>query len=408
MTSVNVIEGIKLKPYQEKTKERTISRLLRGDQALIGYEMGLGKTYTSLAIGMELLSQDVIAHVMICAPASLIPNWEESAARMGVRICTHSYDCRSPPIIDDGYLVILDESQCIKNRQSARWKRLRPALFQTTFRILLSGTPMPNKPVELFTQLELLGMKHSWRYFTTYFCGGRYTFVWMNGRRKKIWDTSGASHIDELKCVLVERGVMFLSKEDVMSDLPTLKHYIHWVPLMTIPKGRKRQRGGSSSVIEYATTLVGERIANVHVWTKVIELCKTERRTIVFAKHMAIAKHVERIMHEADIETTTINGLSHVSRRQDMLNTAARLGHVAICSVGAVSTGFNATQFTQVVFVESSWSAGDRMQCEARIHRIGQSKECSAHYVFMKGTIDEKLWKTLLRKGHIISNVHAR
>ena len=262
---------------------------------------------------------------------------------------------------------------------------------------------MPNKPVELFTQLQLLGMKHSWTYFTTRFCDGHYTFMWVGGRRKKIWDTSGASHIDELKCLLRERGVTFLSKEEVMTDLPALKHYVHWVPRTS--KGRKRQRG---SVIEYATTLVVERIANAHVWAKVVELCKAEPRTIIFAKHVGIANHLETITREAHIETTTITGASDVKRRQDMLNTAARLGHVAICSVGAVSTGFNATQFTQLVFVESSWSAGDRMQCEARIHRIGQTHECSAHYVFMKGTIDERLWKTLLRKGTTISNVHAR
>lgn len=394
---------VTLKPYQYVTKENAKSRLLRGDQVLIGYEMGLGKTFTSLCIAKDLLGVSAISCIIVCAPASLLSNWVASAARVGVAISTHSYDQRTPPIVDDTCLVILDESQSLKNRQSARWKRLRGPLFRTTFRILLSGTPMPNKPVELYTQLLLLGMKQSWIDFTTRFCDGRSAYVWIARRRKKIWDTSGASHIDELKVLLKESGATFLTKEEVLSDLPKLEHFVHWVKRED--KGhRKRIR---SSVVEYATTLVSERIRNGAVWAKVVDLCREEPRTIVFAKHKLILSHIEVILRGAAIETTTIDGSTDVRRRQSMLSNAAEQGHIAICSVGAVGTGFNATDYTQLIFVESSWSAGDRMQCEARIHRIGQVHNCVAHYVFIEDTIDAHLWKTLLRKATIISNVHA-
>ena len=48
-----------------------------------------------------------------------------------------------------------------------------------------------------------------------------------------------------------------------------------------------------------------------------------------------------------------------------------------------------------MIFVECSWSAGERLQCEARVHRMGQRSECKITYMLIKGTVDEKLWKSI-------------
>ena len=113
-----------LKDYQLNAITKSISRLQAGEQTMLAFDMGLGKTFTALGIAREMIQTQSNIKVSICAPASLLPNWRESARLFDIPIYTSSYDARIPPIITKDTLVILDECHYLKNRDSNRWKRL--------------------------------------------------------------------------------------------------------------------------------------------------------------------------------------------------------------------------------------------------------------------------------------------
>ena len=56
--------------------------------------------------------------------------------------------------------VIVDESSLFKNPDSKRWASLRAIINKVPSRLLLTGTPMPQGPVDLWAQMNLLGDNH--------------------------------------------------------------------------------------------------------------------------------------------------------------------------------------------------------------------------------------------------------
>ena len=367
---------------------------------MLAFDMGLGKTFTALGIAREMIQTQSNIKVSICAPASLLPNWRESARLFDIPIYTSSYDARIPPIITKDTLVILDECHYLKNRDSNRWKRLYPALLKTNMRVLLTGTPMPNKPAELFTQLILLGMKQTWMSFTTQFCAGRYRHIRIGKHKKRIWDVSGSTQQNKLTSLINIHGVQFVHKRDVLPNLPTLTRTVVWFEMT-----QTHHAPELPTLVAYATTMLQLRIQHKPIWAHLLRLCQNEHRTLIFAKHTKLLQHTSQFLTLRGIPNYVIDGSSSVHMRQDMIQNAAIQKNILICSIGAMGTGFNATQYKQMIFLECSWSAGDQAQCEARIHRIGQSHHCLIYYFLIKNTVDEQLWHTIRRKKKWITQL---
>ena len=71
---------------------------------------------------------------------------------------------------------------------------------------------------------------------------------------------------------------------------------------------------------------------------------------------------------------------------------------VALLSMQAMGTGHNLTCANKVVFTELDWNPSTHLQCEDRIHRIGQEDNCLITYLLADGTADEAVWPMLQKK----------
>lgn len=226
-------------PYQRKG----VRKIHHFDgRALLADEMGLGKSLQSLLYMEE--SQSYPA-VIVCE-AGLKFNWEREAkihcniratvlegrqpsvkALRRTKLIIINYDILGDwlPLLRKlrPQLIILDECQMIKNRAAKRTKHVKK-LCKIAQRVLgLSGTPLTNRPAELWPILNILRPD----LFNSFFSfGARYC---QPQRRRWGWEYKGAVRLKELNTLLNTTCMIRRLKVDVLEQLPKQSRYV--VPL---------------------------------------------------------------------------------------------------------------------------------------------------------------------------------
>lgn len=140
-------------PEQRPTARRVVAAVRRFAGALLADPVGTGKSYVALAAARALNGGRATA---VLAPATLVPQWERLARRLGVPVAVGSHERASRgrlPAAPPG-LVIVDESHWLRHprtrryRHTARWMLGRRAL-------LLTATPAVNHLRDVARQLLL-------------------------------------------------------------------------------------------------------------------------------------------------------------------------------------------------------------------------------------------------------------
>ncbi|KAG0682499.1 swr1 complex component [Pichia californica] len=175
-----------LRPYQKQGLNWLASLYNNGTNGILADEMGLGKTIQTISLLSYLACEkNIWGPHLIVVPTSVMLNWEMEFKRFApgfkvltyygspqqrkdkrkgwntpdtFHICITSYQLvvHDQPIFrrKKWKYMILDEAHNIKNFRSQRWKALLN--FNTEHRILLTGTPLQNNIMELWSLLYFL------------------------------------------------------------------------------------------------------------------------------------------------------------------------------------------------------------------------------------------------------------
>lgn len=278
-----VISGMKkeLFPFQHEDVAFVESR---NGRALLGHQMGLGKTAMALAY---LQYHPELRPALIICPATLKQNWRREAETWMPGSIAHTISGRStgqPLPSADLYIinydivaetepipcksckgkgnitwadekkicpncngtgdspkkqikfrqdvqdampkaVVIDEIHYLKNRNAQRTKAVLTLRNKVDCRIGLSGTPIVNRPSEFFNALRFIAPERFtsfWRYAQQY-CGAVH-----NGYG---WDFSGATNTKELHDVLTSTIMRRRLKADVLKDLPAKVRAVISIPM---------------------------------------------------------------------------------------------------------------------------------------------------------------------------------
>jgi SWI/SNF-related matrix-associated actin-dependent regulator 1 of chromatin subfamily A len=441
-------------PYQLES----IAYALARKSALIADEPGLGKTIE--AAGYLNASPEIESVLVVC-PASLRINWLreleawcEPARSIGIvsasgvpltDVVVASYDALSQWILQfhkraPWNLMILDEAQYIKNHKAIR-ARLAKRLTARSSRVLaLTGTPVENRPIELYSLLQILdreGWPETWIEYGKRYCDGR--MISVPGKRilgksktwRTVWDMSGTSNTDELADRLRKSCMVRHRKEDVLKDLPPKCRQIVELPQNgSAPAVFAEWRGareilGSGAAEDYNTAVARLESLETPEFEKLSKL----RAAVALEKVPAVAAHVRDLLdggcakvvvfahHRAvvaELQTelleygpALLHGEMAPTDRQasvDRFQTDPET-RVFIGSITAAGVGITLTAASVVVFAELDWVPGRVTQAEDRCHRISQRDSVLVQHLVLQGSLDAHMVKMLVEKQMVIDRI---
>ncbi len=449
----------KLYPYQY---EGVLFLQKMNGRALIADEMGLGKTIQVLS----WLHTTSVKPVLVVCPASLKLNWVKEA-----HIWAPNYTCfvisgKKEITLQDADLfvinydilgeweerllqlrfstLILDEVHYVKNEKTRRAKAVITLSKGIPNVIGLSGTPIENRPAELYTTLKIINPQifpNKFAYLRT-FCAPKY-----NGFG---WDYSGASNLELLHKTLVSRIMLRRKKADVLADLPAKIHNI--IPLeITNRKAYEKARYQFAEFVKdnirlqmkkeaeaIQSTMLGSMLdlSNLEVYvseksasTTISALAQIEslkqlaaegklksaeewifnflengNKLIVFCTHTKIIQHLEEKFSKICVK---IDGSTPTNMRQklvEMFQTNPKI-KLFLGNIKASGVGITLTSAADVCFLEYPWTPGELVQAIDRSHRIGQKNTVSVHYLAAEDTIDIEIIQLLLDKQKTLDAV---
>ena len=144
-----------LLPTQRESFARALAALRRHGTACVADPVGSGKTYVALAVASVWNRSRPTACLV---PAILVEQWAAVAGRLGVPVDLHTHErmSRGKPLRGDARLVVIDESHRFRVPTTRRYRSLAPWLVGKQA-LLLTGTPVVNRPADILHQLRLAG-----------------------------------------------------------------------------------------------------------------------------------------------------------------------------------------------------------------------------------------------------------
>ncbi|MEM3846539.1 MAG: SNF2-related protein [Candidatus Parvarchaeota archaeon] len=424
---VDVPEGYYVYPYQKAG----IEFIYKHKKALLADDMGLGKTIE--AIGLINLTRP--KSILIVTPKIALSVWEYELKRW----LTLSYNItvndgiQNEGIVLMNYekllkyenevtsrswdLIILDESQYIKNFRS---KRTKIALkLKGDRKLLLTGTPILNHPEELFTQLRFLDhpLANSFKEFADNFLVPSEWGGYQGGKNLGILQ-------QELRSTVMIRR----TKDQVLKELPAKIRQIIVLPSYVLKPDILEENkkylqvaktileGGDSTKIITETigtvspSFVFEEISRIRHLTalaklplvveQIRDILDNDVSLVVFAHHKDVIEEIHREFPNSVVITGETSDSERTRNVESFQNGNVPL---IIVSMHTAGTAITLTRASICLFAELDWTPSVMIQSEDRLHRIGQKESVQAQYIVVDGTIDKHITDILKQKSNEIN-----
>jgi len=448
--------GLNYLPYQRAGIAYAAART----NTLIGDEMGLGKTIQAAGV---INATPSIRKVLVVCPASLKINWERELRKWLVRplsigVANGGWPATDVVIVNydvlrkfdaeikavDWDLAIFDECHYVKNGKAQRtqaifgkWdadaKAWKVAPIRAARRLFLTGTPILNRPKELWTIVHALdrqGLGANWRGFHVRYCAGHQT--------EYGWDIDGASNLPELNSKLRAAFMIRRLKSEVLTELPPKRRQV--IVLEPSKKARaliERQNALAERVTQAKEALQASKASEdpkafeaavaalEDASGAAFEEMSALRHEIALAKLPQVIEHVRDALdgsegkillfaHHRDVVEALTKEFSDVGAVKLMggdsaADKQARIDRfqsdpscrVFVGSIKAAGVGITLTAATHVVFAEQDWTPGWNQQAEDRAHRIGQRESVLIQYVVLDGSLDAHIAQVNVDKAAI-------
>jgi SWI/SNF-related matrix-associated actin-dependent regulator 1 of chromatin subfamily A len=436
-TSFGIFEKKYLKDFQNAGVEELLCR--KGFN-LLADEQGLGKTIQVLEFAKFAIegSQKQIK-VLVIAPSSLKINWQREAKKFDTKdsfkieilrgtkakieypdtnLVIVNYDLLSSGIVFDQLenydadLVLGDEIHLTKSATATRTKRTFAIAKKAKKFIAISGTPIPNRPIEIFPLLktfcpEALGHYADQRRFEYHFCAGF--------QDKWGFNNSGASNLEELGERLRATCMIRRLKKDVLgnnkmppqilafeADAATMALTLKEHELAAEFLKKNKEIPNIGEIAEIRQELAMRKLPLAIQFIK--DLLLSNNKVVVFAHHRAVI--AELLSNFVENSTAVVGGLSEKQKQNavDGFQNDPSI-EVFVGQIQAAGVGLTLTAASQVVFVESAWSPGDIDQCIDRCDRIGQTKWVQARFLVIEESLEEHMLKVAFDKAKNINKI---
>lgn len=457
--------GLEYLPFQKAG----IAYAMNRPNVLIADEMGLGKSIQTIGI---FNADPSIKKVLIICPATLRLNWKQEFIKWAVRpvkvavvnggkptdfpkddyeVLVVNYDVVSKhkKAIDAVAwdMLVSDEAQALRNPKAIRTKAVLGTVargkrtaegIKARRKVFLTGTPIVNRPVELWPLVEALdptGLGRNFFAFAKKFCDAQQT-QWG-------WDFTGASRLGELQIELRSKFMVRRWKSDVLKDLPAKRRQVIEIPANgatgIVGKERDAQERIDAEIdaLQAAVELAKASDSETEYEEAVARLGKAQsaaftemsavRHETALAKIPYVVEHLKDALesgpvivfaHHKDViaallaefpAAVSITGDTAMEARQKAVDDfQAGKADLFVGNIIAAGTGITLTRSSHVVFAELSWVPGELSQAEDRAHRIGQNEKVLVQHLVLEGSLDAVMARRIVAKQEVIDRALDR
>ncbi len=415
---------------------------------------GTGKTLTSIAVAGALLEQGRIRRLLIVAPLSILGVWEDEFAKFAafdyaltVLRGSTAQKAKAIQSADEGALQVLvvnyesawrveaalakwrpdmivcDEGHKIKTHNIAASKALHRLGAKARYRLLLTGTVITNKPLDVFSQYKFADPKV---YGTSF-----YLF------RNRYFDMTGyGNHTPVMKRSMEAEftrrlhSIAFRATKAECLDLPDTTDIVRRVELEPTAMRAYRQLVRDS----YAELRKGE-VTATNVLTRLLRLSQLTggfllgdggarpeqvstakldaladilgsaeqdgQKLVIIARFVPELRAIGKLLAKRGIRYAQISGEikdrdAQVAAFQNDPDVAVFLGQIATAGLGITLTAAST-----LVFYSLDYSMSNYEQTRARIHRVGQRRPCTYIHLVAQSTVDERVLRALRDKADL-------
>ncbi len=434
------VKGLKgeLFPYQKVGVEFFVNNKGR---AILADTMGLGKSLQALAYIVHIKAK----RSLIVCPASVKYSWEKEIKKwtdLKFLIVNSKMDLaeelkEKPNVLVINYdilerfyeilvgygseVMVVDEFHYIKSNTAKRTRVVKALSAYAPSVLLLSGTPLLSRPVELFNGLNIMDPTrwNNWLEYTRKYCGGHSGYFG--------WDAKGATNVEELKS-RISRYFLRRRKDEVLLDLPP-KRYID-VPVEIDTATRKEYEMALYDFKQYlkkvkkktdkqtAKTMQAEKLVKLGALRQLTTTGKIEiayetikniidsgEKVVVFSVYN---KPIIELAAKLGEECVILLGDTLEQQRKEVVDKFQDDPKVKVFLGGLKSAGVGITLTSgqNVLFIDYSWVPADHDQAQDRIHRIGQKADSvSIYQLYARNTIDDYMRKILAHKKKIFDQI---
>ncbi len=456
-----------LRPYQQQGVEWLLSHYNNGLGACLADDMGLGKTLQTLALLVAVQEQladlensfstDLFSAVssqkeflktLVVLPSSLIFNWYNETKkfaphfrmlqyggkdrkllakkldRYDLVFVSYSTATKDIEILKKYYFnyVILDESQYIKNKESAVFKVLNS--LEAGNKISLSGTPIENSLSDLWSQMQFINPEilGSHAFFVQHF-------------KNPIEKFHSEKLLRELQKI-VNPFILRRTKNEVLKDLPEMTEQIIYCDMsenqqswydkekskarnellnIVSTKGnslhvlnvlmRLRQLSNHPKIVDIDSEIESGKFLEVTDFLETI--IKSKHKALIFSsftKHLSI---YESWCKTNSISFCKITGVTKLNDRESEVNRFQNSidSQLFFISLKTGSVGLNLTKASYVLILDPWWNPFAEQQAIGRAHRIGQENKVHVVRFISKDSIEEKIILLQNRKKLLSENI---
>lgn len=432
------------------------------------FEMGCGKTLTAIAIMGALYLQRRITRVLVVAPSSVCSVWPHDLAafaafpyevrvllgekkqrlevlhsltdypntanRLLVAVINYEATHREG-IFEalDGYaadLIVCDESQRIKNPRAAQSRAVQMLGDRAACRLILSGTPVQNSVIDLYSQYRFLDPG----VFGANFYAFRNRYCQMGGYGGH--EVVGYQHMDEL--TRKEHSIALRVTKAECLDLPGQTFVRRYVQLEPAARRLYAQIARASC----AELENGEHVTASIVLTKLLRLMQLTggfvqadggdrprpagsakldaladiledyvqeagQKLVVFARFRPEIAAICQLLEQRGIRYGRIDGEVPMDQRGTIVETFQQDPGVKVfvAQIQTAGLGITLHAASAAVFYSLDFNYANYAQALARIHRIGQAQPVTYIHLLAEHTVDEQVLDALERKEDLARTI---
>ena len=428
------------------------------------------KTLTAIAIAGAAYKKGAISKLLVIAPTSVVAVWpkelEEYAAfpftcrtllgdkkqrlkaindlkryrfpKLRVAVINYESTWREgikEALMDfDADMIICDESQRIKTHDTEQSKAIHELGDQARYKLILSGTPVQNNAIDIFSQYRFLDRT----VFGDSFYAFKRRYAVMGGFNKK--QIVSYNDLDEL--IKKEHSIAFRITKNEAIDLPEQTFETRRIQM----NPKEKQLYGTIKRDSYAELEGGGQITATTVLTRLLRLQQLtggflvrddsdkpelvsrskldalkdiiedyvvdgQKKLVIFARFIAEVKAIielcDKVLNKTGIKTVCIYGEIKKEDRgaivkQFQEDEATR---IFIGQIDTAGTGITLTASDTCVYYSKNYNYATYSQSLSRIHRIGQRNTCTYIDLVVEGTVDEMITKALNKKEDMAKTV---